>query len=156
MFNDRNMRVATAQAVTVTAVSTDSVDLSPSTVGGNQAPDFGEGQQMFMIVTLNTAGTPGAGTLAIEWITSAAAALTSPIVIGQSTVRNDEDYVAGMAPIVIGASPDINGLQARALRFMGANFVAAVAMPAGYTFTVDYVVNHSDGLRFYASGFTVA
>lgn len=45
MFIDQNLRVSTAQAVTATAVSSDTIDLS-------QAREIGEGADLFFVFTI--------------------------------------------------------------------------------------------------------
>lgn len=156
MITDINMRVSEAQGVTITAVSDDSIDTNPTAPAGQIYGMFEVGHPLFAVITVNTPiTTPAAGTVAFEIIASAAAALTSPQVLATTEVFADEDVLAGMPQLVLTASPDIANAQGHWLRFIGIRYVCATALPAGATFTADFVEAYSDGLRFHKSGFEI-
>jgi Bbp16 len=157
MITDINMRVSDAQAVTVTAVSTNSVDTAPNAPSGQIFSMMDAGAPIFLVITVNTPiTTPAAGTVAFEFITSAAATLTSPQVLATTEVFPDEDILAAMGPIVLVPSPDVKNNQGHWLRYFGVRYVCATALPAGATFTADFVEAYSDGHRFHKSGFDIA
>lgn len=76
MITDALLRVSDAQALTTTAVSTNTIDLV-------QARDMGEGRDLYFNFAMITAAVGGTS-VKFEVISSAAAALTSPTVIGSS------------------------------------------------------------------------
>ena len=76
MIMDRQIAPSTAQAVTVTAFSTDVIDLAVAN------RDLGRSEPLRAISTVDTAFTAaGAGTLLVELVESANADLSSPTVL---------------------------------------------------------------------------
>ena len=78
MITDALLRVSEDQALTTTAVSTNTVDLSV-------ARDMGEGTTLYMNFAVTEALANGTS-VTFEVITSASANLGTPTVIGSSTV----------------------------------------------------------------------
>ena len=143
MITDKLLRVSEDQALTTTAVSTNTVDLSV-------ARDIGEGTALYMNFAVTTAFT-GSGTVTFEVITSASANLGTPTVIGSSAAIVTASLTLGKN-IVVTLNPDIAG---KGQRYLGARYTIAGTFNAGKV-TADVVETIGDGQKYYASGFTVA
>tara|TARA_B100001564_G_scaffold62235_1_gene48728 strand:+ start:312 stop:743 length:432 start_codon:yes stop_codon:yes gene_type:complete len=143
MITDSLLRVSEDQAVTSTAVSTNTVDLGV-------ARDMGEGTTLYMNFALTEAFANGTS-ITFEVITSASANLGSPTVIGSSAAIVTASLTLGKN-IVVTLNPEIAG---KGQRYLGARYTVAGTMNAGKV-TADIVETIGDGQKFYASGFTVA
>ena len=143
MITDSLLRVSEDQAVTTTAVSTDTIDLSV-------ARDMGEGTPLYMNFALTEAFANGTS-VTFEVITSASANLGTPTVIGASAVLATAALTLGKN-IVVTLNPDIAG---KGQRYLGARYTVVGTMNAGKV-TADIEATIGDGQKFYASGFTVA
>ena len=143
MITDSLLRVSEDQAVTSTAVSTNTVDLGV-------ARDMGEGTTLYMNFALTEAFANGTS-VTFEVITSASANLGSTTVIGSSAVLATAALTLGKN-IVVTLNPDIAG---KGQRYLGARYTVAGTYNAGKV-TADIVETIGDGQKFYASGFTVA
>lgn len=142
MITDKLLRVSEDQALTTTAVSTDTIDLSI-------ARDIGEGEALYMNFAVTTALTGGTS-VKFEVISSAAANLGSPTVIGSSDAIVTADLVAGKN-VAVRINPQI---ASAGQRYLGARYTISGTYSAGKV-TADVVMNIQDGRTFYASGFTV-
>lgn len=143
MITDKLLRVSEDQALTTTAVSTNTIDLSV-------ARDIGEGENLFMNFAVTTA-LAGGTSVKFEVISSASADLSSPTVIGSSDAVVTASLVAGYNTAVrINPSIASNGQ-----RYLGARYTIVGTYSSGKV-TADVVMNIQDGKKFYASGFTVA
>jgi hypothetical protein len=141
MITDKFLRVSDAQAVTTTAVSTDTIDLSV-------ARDIGAGRSTYMHFAVGTAFAGGTS-VKFEIITSASADLSSPTVVGSSDAIVTASLTAGKRVAVeMNAQIGSNGQ-----RYMGARYTVVGTMSAG-TVTADVVLDIQDQ-KTYASGFTV-
>lgn len=142
MITDKLLRVSEDQAVTTTAVSTDTIDLKV-------ARDMGEGHNLFMNFAV-TAALTGGTSVKFEVISSANANLSSPTVIGSSDAIVTADLTAGKN-VAVAINPQIasNGEQ-----YLGARYTVSGTYSAG-TVTADIVETVQDGQKYYASGFTV-
>jgi hypothetical protein len=143
MITDKLLRVSTDQALTTTAVSTDTIDLSI-------ARDIGEGDDLYMNFAV-TAALTGGTSVKFEVITSASADLSTPTVIGSTDAVVTASLVAGYNTAVR-INPQIASL---GKRYLGARYTISGTYSAG-TVTADVVTDIQDGKKFYASGFTVA
>ena len=143
MITDSLLRVSEDQAVTSTAVSTNTVDLGV-------ARDMGEGTALYMNFALTEAFANGTS-VTFEIITSASANLGSPTVIGSSNAIVTASLTLGKN-IVVRLNPDIAG---KGQRYLGARYTVAGTFNAGKV-TADIVETIGDGQKYYASGFTVA
>lgn len=142
MITDKLLRVSEDQALTTTAVSTDTIDLSV-------ARDIGEGQDLFMNFAVTTA-LAGGTSVKFEVITSAAANLGSPTVIGSTDAIVTASLVAGYNTAVR-INPQIASL---GQRYLGARYTISGTYSSGKV-TADVVTDVQDGRKFYPSGVTV-
>lgn len=142
MITDKNLRVSTDQALTTTAVSADTIDLSV-------ARDIGEGKDLYMNFAVTTALTGGTS-VKFEVVQSASADLSSPTVIGSTDAVAAASLVAGYNTAVR-INPQIGG---KGQRYIGARYTIVGTFSAGAV-TADIVETVQDGKKFYASGFTV-
>lgn len=143
MITDSLLRVSEDQALTSTAVSTNTVDLSV-------ARDMGEGTTLYMNFAVTEALANGTS-VTFEVITSASANLGTPTVIGSSAAIVTASLTLGKN-IVVTLNPDIAG---KGQRYLGARYTIAGTFNAGKV-TADIVETIGDGQKYYASGFTVA
>ena len=143
MITDKLLRVSEDQALTTTAVSTDTIDLSV-------ARDVGEGTSLYMNFAVTEALANGTS-VKFEVISSAAANLGSPTVIGSTDAILTAALTLGKN-VVVSINPDIAG---KGQRYLGARYTIAGTFNAGKV-TADVVETIGDGRKFYASGFTVA
>jgi hypothetical protein len=143
MITDKFLRVSDAQALTTTAVSTDTIDLSI-------ARDMGEGQDLFMNFAVTTA-LAGGTSVKFEVIQADNAALSSNVqVIGSSDAVLTAALVAGYNTAVrINPQVASNGK-----RYLGARYTISGTYTSGNV-TADVVTDIQDGKKFYASGFSV-
>lgn len=142
MITDKLLRVSEDQAVTTTAVSTNTIDLSV-------ARDIGEGKELFMNFAVTTAFAGGTS-VKFEVISSANANLSSPTVIGSSDAVVTADLVAGKN-VAVAINPQI---ASNGQRYLGARYTVSGTYTAGKV-TADIVETVQDGKKYYASGFTV-
>lgn len=147
---DSLLRVSAAQAVTATAVSTNTIDLS-------LARDIGAGEDLSFFISVDVAATAvGAATVDFQVITSAAAALTSPTIIGSSSPIGKAELTLNRKPIEIKIPRATLLAQPLGQRYLGLQFTVATGPLTAGTFTVDVGVDFSDGgTKAYASGFSV-
>lgn len=142
MITDKLLRVSEDQALTTTAVSTDTIDLSV-------ARDIGEGQDLFMNFAVTTA-LAGGTSVKFEVITSASANLGSPTVIGSTDAIVTASLVAGYNTAVR-INPQIASL---GQRYLGARYTISGTYTSGKV-TADVVMDIQDGRKSYPSGFAV-
>ena len=143
MITDKLLRVSEDQALTTTAVSTNTIDLSV-------ARDMGVGTTLYMNFAVTEALANGTS-VKFEVISSAAANLGSPTVIGSTDAILTAALTLGKN-VVVRINPDIAG---KGQRYLGARYTIAGTFNAGKV-TADVVETIGDGRKFYASGFTVA
>lgn len=143
MITDQLLRVSTAQAVTTTAVSTDTVDLSV-------ARDIGEGQDLFMNFAVTEAFAGGTSTNFEVIIADNAALSSNVVVIGASGAIVTASLPLG-TNVAVRLNPQIGSL---GKRYLGARYTVSGTNSAGKV-TADVVMDIQDGRKSYASGFTV-
>ena len=142
MITDALLRVSEDQALTTTAFSTNTIDLSV-------ARDVGEGTALYMNFAVTTALANGTS-VQFEVVSSANANLGTPTVIGSSDAILTAALTAGKN-VVVRINPDIAG---KGQRYLGARYTIAGTFNAGKV-TADVVETIGDGQKYYASGFTV-
>jgi len=143
MITDKLLRVSTDQAVTTTAVSTDTVDLSI-------ARDMGEGGDLYMNFAMTEAFAGGTSTNFEIIIADNAALSSNVVVIGASGAIVTADLTLGKN-VAVRLNPQIASL---GKRYLGARYTVSGTNTAGKV-VADIVMDVQDGKKFYASGFAV-
>ena len=141
MITDAFLRLSDGQALTTTAVSTNTIDLGV-------ARDMGAGEDIYVYFTVPVA-LAGGTSVTFQVITSAAAALTSPTIVGATNAIVTATLVAGYKTAVrINPAVFANGQ-----RYLGAQYTIVGTYTSG-TVTADVVHDIAD-FKTYASGFSV-
>ncbi len=143
MITDKLLRVSTDQAVTTTAVSTDTVDLSV-------ARDMGEGGDLYMNFAMTEAFAGGTSTNFEIIIADNAALSSNVVVIGASGAIVTASLTLG-TNVAVRLNPQIASL---GKRYLGARYTVSGTNTAGKV-VADIVMDIQDGKKFYASGFAV-
>ena len=143
MITDKNLRVSTDQAVTTTAVSTDTIDLSV-------ARDIGEGKDLYMNFAVTEAFAGGTSTNFEVIIADNAALSSNVVVVGASGATVTADLTLGKN-IAVRINPLVGSL---GKRYIGARYTVSGTNTAGKV-VADIVETIQDGKKFYASGFSV-
>jgi len=150
MMTDALLQLATAQAVTTTAVSTNTLDLS-------QARDIGAGKDLLVAITVDEAATAaGAATVDFQVISSAAANLGTPTVIGATEPLAKTELTIGRKPIVVPIPAAVLLAQPIGQRYLGLQFTVATGPLTAGKFSVAIVDSDVHVGKNYPSGFTVA
>ena len=149
MLTDALLQLSSAQAVTSTAVSTNTIDLS-------QARDIASGRDLFAIFTVDVAATAaGAATVAFQVISSAAANLSSPTVLGQTDAIAKTELTAGRKPIVLRIPSAALLAQPVGQRYLGVQYTVATGPLTAGSFSCTITDSEIDVAKYYPSGFAV-
>jgi hypothetical protein len=143
MITDKLLRVSDSQAVTTTAVSTDTIDLSI-------ARDMGEGGDLYMNFAMTEAFAGGTSTNFEIIIADNAALSSNVVVIGASGAIVTASLTLG-TNVAVRLNPQIASL---AKRYLGARYTVSGTNTAGKVIA-DIVMDVQDGKKAYASGFSV-
>lgn len=149
MLTDAFLQLSDAQAVTATAVSTNTIDLGANT------RDMGPGTELFANFTVGTTFTAvGSATMTLQIISSAAANLGSPTVLLQSDALGKAELTAGRV-ISLPIGNALLAAQSKGQRYLGVNYVVATGpMTAGaISCSIGDAAHHEP--KYYTSGFTV-
>jgi hypothetical protein len=150
MMTDALLQLSTAQAVTASAVSTNTIDLS-------LARDIGTGNCLYAVFTVDIAATAaGAATVTFQIISSAAAALTSPTILVQTDAIGKAELTLGRRPIVLEIPATILAAQPIGQRYLGVQYTVATGPLTAGSFSATITDSQVDVGKHYASGFTVA
>jgi len=149
MIVDALLQLSAAQAVTSTAVSTDTIDLL-------QNRDVGAGKDLYAIFTVDTAATAaGAATVNFQVISSASASLTSPTVLAQTDAIPKTDLTAGRKPITVRISPQVLNSLPIGQRYLGVQYTVGTGPLTAGAFTCYITDSDVSVNKNYPSGFTV-
>lgn len=148
MFTDALLEFSALQAVTATAVSTNTLDLLT-------AQDIGEGTELYVDFKVGTTflAAGGASNMTLQLITSAAADLSSPTVIAQTGAIPKATLIAGYRT-ALRIPPQIGS---KGQRYFGVQYTVDTNNMTAGTISARMVNTIEDGLgKNYASGFAVS
>lgn len=150
MLTDALLQLSTAQAVTATAFSTNTIDLGT-------ARDMGVGTDLYALIQTDVSATAaGAATVNFQVVSSANANLSSPNVIAQTDAIPKTDLTAGRKVIEIAISPAVLNSLPVGQRYLGIQYLVGTGPLTAGSFTAliaDTAVSQGEN---YASGFSVA
>ena len=150
MMTDALLQLSAAQAVTASAVSTNTIDLS-------QARDIGAGEDLYVVFTVDVAATAaGAATVNFQVITSAAAALTSPNILVQTDAIVKTELTAGRRPIYLNIPASVLASLPIGQRYLGVQYTVGTGPLTAGSFSAAITNAEVDVGKNYPSGFTVA
>lgn len=149
MITDALLQLSAAQAVTATAVSTNTIDLS-------QARDMGPGGELYATFGVDVAATAaGAATVTFQIISSAAANLGTPTVLTQTDALGKAELTLGKA-FSLPMGNAILAAQKLGQRYLGVQYTVATGPLTAGSFTCHITLDAVTDVKSYASGFTVA
>lgn len=149
MILDKQNMLSEAQAVTSTAVSTNTLDLG-------SARDIGAGEDLSVFIDVDVAATAaGAATVDFQVIISAAANLSSPTILGSSSPIGKAELTLNRKPIEIKIPRAALLAQPVGQRYLGLQYTVATGPLTAGTFTAGIIVDMQDMKKDYASGFAV-
>lgn len=153
MWTDALLQLASAQAVTATAVSQNAIDLGT-------ARDIGAGEPLYAVITVDqTVTAAGAATVNFQLITGSGvgggvinAGIT---VLSQTDAIGKAELTAGRRPIVMKITRSQLLGQPIGQRYLGMQFTVGTGPLTAGQFTVNIVHDVQDLSKLYPSGFTV-
>lgn len=149
MILDAQNQLSSAQAVTASAVSTNTIDLGTSR-------DVGSGEPFYFVFTVDTTVTAaGAATVNFQIVTSAAAALTAPTVVAQTDAIGKAELVAGRRPIVLKVERQVLAAQPIGQRYLGAQYTVGTGPLTAGAFSCNGTLNPQDVGKYYAAGYSI-
>ena len=150
MLTDALLQLSSAQAVTASAVSTNTIDLGV-------ARDLGGGTKLYAVFTVDTTVTAaGAATVNFQIISSAAANLSSPTILIQSDAIGKAELTAGRRPTVLEIPETVLAAQPIGQRYLGAQYTVATGPLTAGAFSCTLSDTEVSVGKNYPSGFTVA
>ena len=151
MITDALLQLSAAQAVTATAVSTNTIDLSVNR-------DIGAGEDIYAVFGVDvSAAVAGAATVSFEVISAADAALTAGVtVLASSGAIPKADLVAGRAPISIPIPQSALTSLPIGQRYLGVRYTVATGPLTAGSFTANITDSEVSVGKNYPSGFAVA
>lgn len=149
MITDAFLLLSSAQVVTASAVSTNTIDLSV-------ARDMGPGHNLNAVFTVDVAAlAAGAATVTFQVISSASAALTSPTVLISTDAIGKAELTLGRRPIQITIPPSVLAAQPIGQRYLGVQYVVATGPLTAGSFSATISDSQVSVGKLYPSGFTV-
>ena len=152
MITDAENTLSASQVVTASAVSTNTLDLGPGATR-----DIGSGEELNVYINVEqTVTAAGAATVNFQLITSAAANLSSPTIIGQTDAIPKASLPAGTEIVIPVPRSLINKL---GQRYFGLQYTVTTGPLTAGIFSAGVVIDAPDntGLlkKAYPSGFAV-
>lgn len=149
MITDALLQLSAAQAVTASAVSTNTIDL-----GTNR--DVGAGEDLYAVFNTDVAAlAAGAATVQFQVITSASPALTSPNVISQTDLIPKSDLTVGRKPIVLCINPSVLNALPIGQRYLGVQYTVGTGPLTAGSFSATITDSDVSVNKNYPSGFSV-
>jgi hypothetical protein len=145
---DDFLKLSAAQAVTASAVSANTVDLSV-------ARDIGAGEELHVQVTVDESFAT-ATSVQIQVITSATENLGSPTVLVETPAIAIAQLTAGRRPINIRVPRTLLTTAPVGQRYFGLNYVIGGSSATAGKLTAYIVKDVQDVGKVYASGFSVS
>ena len=150
MLTDALLQLSSAQAVTTTAVSTNTIDLGT-------ARDIGTGEDLYAVITVDEAATAsGSATVNFQVITSANANLSSANIISQTDAIAKTDLTLARKPIVICINPALLLSLPVGQRYLGVQYTVATGPLTAGKFSATITNTEVSVNQNYPSGFSVA
>lgn len=150
MITDALLQLSSAQAVTASAVSTNTIDLGT-------ARDLGQGEDLYALFTVDVAAAAaGAATVQFQIISSANANLSSPNVLSSTDAIPKTDLTAGRKPIAIPLSSAVLNSLPIGQRYLGVQYVVGTGPLTAGSFTAAISDTDPGVGKNYPSGFSVA
>ncbi len=150
MLTDALLQLSSAQAVTTTAVSTNTIDLGT-------ARDIGTGEDLYAVITVDEAATAsGSATVNFQVITSANANLSSANIISQTDAIAKTDLTLARKPIVICINPALLLSLPVGQRYLGVQYTVATGPLTAGKFSATITNIEVSVNQNYPSGFSVA
>lgn len=146
MMTDALQQLSTAQAVTTTAVSTNTIDFGPS-------PSMTKNPAFANISVDESAAAAGAATVQFQVVSSSAADLSNPTVLASSGAIQKSDLVASRAPICFKATFD--GMPS-SHRYLGMRYTVATGPLTAGKFTAVLTDTELSVGQYHSSRITVA
>jgi hypothetical protein len=149
MLLDALLLLSAAQAVTASAVSTNTVDLKA-------ARDIAPGSDVYAVFDVDqTVTAAGAATVAFEIISSAAADLSSPTVLVSTAPIGKAELTQGRRPIALEITDTILASQPIGQRYLGVRYTVATGPLTAGQFTCYFADEKPSVGKNYPSGFSV-
>lgn len=150
MMTDALLQLSAAQAVTATAVSTNTIDLS-------QVRDVGPGGEAYVVFTVDAAAAAaGAATVNFQVISSANANLSSPNVLVQTDAIGKAELTVGRRPIYLEIPASVLAALPIGQRYLGVQYTVGTGPLTAGSFSAAVTNSKVDIGKNYPSGFAVA
>jgi hypothetical protein len=151
MMLDAALQLSSAQAVTTTAVSTNTLDLSV-------IRDIAHGQPVYVVFGVDeSAAAAGAATVTFQAISAADAALSAgKTVLAQSDAIAKTELTAGRKLFAVGVVPAPLLAQTRGQRFLGVQYTVGTGPLTAGKFTAYLTDQVPPGVQVYGVAIPVA
>jgi hypothetical protein len=150
MITDALLQLSSAQVVTASAVSTNTIDLGTNL-------DLGQGSDLYAVFGVDEAATAaGAATVTFQIISSATANLASPTVLSSTDAIAMTDLTLGRKPIVLCLNSAVLLAQPIGQRYLGVQYTIGTGPLTAGKFSAVITLDDPGVGKNYASGFTVA